>query len=172
MKIRTALAALVVAALAPALATAQPTPATVDTCFVPAEPCAGRIVAAIDSARASIRVEAYGFSARPIIAALLRAKDRGVDVAVLLDRSNEHGHGSGLAAMQRAGIPVWIDRVPGIAHVKAIIIDSRVVIGGSYNYTASAERRNVEDVTVTVSPEVAAEFTRNWQARQARAATQ
>lgn len=150
-------------------AAAEPAPAQIDTCFVPAEACAGRIVAAIDGARSEIRVEAYGFSARPIIAALLRARQRGVDVAVLLDRTNEHGRGSGLAALERAGIPVWIDRVPGIAHIKAIVIDRRVVIGGSYNYTASAERRNVEDVTITDSPEVAARFVRNWADRMSRA---
>lgn len=166
MRSRHALALLLALSAAPALA--DPAPAVVDTCFVPAEHCDGRIVAAIDAATRSIRVEAYGFSARPIIAALARAKARGVDVAVLLDKSNERARG-GLAAMQRAGIPVWIDRVSGIAHVKAIVIDERLVIGGSYNFTASAERRNVEDVTFTNSPQVAGDFARNWQQRRDRA---
>ncbi len=44
-----------------------------------------------------------------------------------------------------------------------------LVIGGSYNYTASAERRNVEDVTIADSPDLAAQFLRNWAQRQAQA---
>ncbi len=157
-------------ALFPALALAQPAPATVDVCFVPAQACQGTIVAAIDAARSEIRVEAYGFTATPIIAALLRARARGVDVAVLLDRSNEYARHSGLAAIAQAGIPVWIDSTRGIAHIKAIIIDRRYVIGGSYNFTVSAERRNVEDVTLLDAPDIAARFLRNWNLRRDTAA--
>lgn len=162
------LLALAVVAAGPGRA--EPAPALVDTCFVPADACAPRIVAAIDAARATVRVQAYGFTARAIVAALIRAHARGVDVQVLLDRANEHQKGSGLPALRRGGVPAWIDRAPGIAHVKAIVIDSRIVIGGSYNYTAGAERRNVEDVTFTDSPAVAEAFARNWRERQARAA--
>jgi len=162
---------LILALLAATPAVAQPSAAVVDTCFVPAERCDIRIVAEIDGAQRDILVEAYGFTSRPIIGALLRARRRGVMVQVLLDRSNEHGRATGLAAMQKAGIPVWIDHVPGIAHVKAIVIDHRVVIGGSYNYTASAEHRNVEDVTITQSPDVAEQFARNWATRQSGAET-
>lgn len=153
-------------------ATAEPVTARVDACFVPAESCLPRIVAAIDGARSEIRVQAYGFTSLPILAALARARARSVDVSVILDRSDERGKRVGLSAMRKAGIPAVIDRVAGIAHVKAIVIDRRVVIGGSYNYTASAERRNVEDVTITESPELAALFLGEWNARHAAAGNQ
>jgi phosphatidylserine/phosphatidylglycerophosphate/cardiolipin synthase-like enzyme len=126
-------------------------------------------VDAIDGARREIRVQAYGITAGPILAAIERARGRGVDVAALLDRSNEAPPRTGLTALQRAGVPVWIDAVAGIAHIKAIVIDRHLVIGGSYNYTASAERRNVEDVTFTDSPDLAARFLADWQQRRAGA---
>jgi phosphatidylserine/phosphatidylglycerophosphate/cardiolipin synthase-like enzyme len=153
-----------------ALLIAPAASASVETCFVPAQHCDMRIVAAIDAARSEIRVQAYGFSSRPILAALVRAHARGVDVQVLLDRSNEQGRRTGLTMMREADIPVWIDHVPGIAHVKAIIIDRRLVIGGSYNYTASAEHKNVEDVTFSHSPKLAEAFLRQWGDRRAVAA--
>jgi phosphatidylserine/phosphatidylglycerophosphate/cardiolipin synthase-like enzyme len=167
--LRPALPALLLAAalLCPAGADARPAPAGVDVCFVPSNACAARIVAAIDAARREVRVQAYGFTSAVVIAALLRAHARGVDVAVLLDRSNERGRHPGLSALRAAGVPVWIDAVRGIAHVKAVVIDRHLVIGGSYNYTASAERRNVEDVTFTESEEIAARFLRDWRARRA-----
>jgi phosphatidylserine/phosphatidylglycerophosphate/cardiolipin synthase-like enzyme len=115
--------ALALSLLWPAPLLAEPVPAVVDVCFVPAETCSDRIVRIIDAAQSEIRVEAYGFSARPILRALARAKARGVDVAVLLDRSDLHGRRVGFSTMVAAGVPVWIDQVPGIAHVKAIIVD-------------------------------------------------
>ena len=160
---------LTAALLCPAGVQAQPAHATIDVCFVPGEPCAERIVVAINAARQEVRVQAYGFTSFPVIAALLRAKARGVDVAVLLDRSNEEGRHFGLSRLLAAGVPVWIDTVQGIAHVKAIVIDRHLVVGGSYNYTMSAERQNVEDVTFTDSDAIAERFLREWQARRATA---
>jgi phospholipase D len=60
---------LLTALLCPAGAGAQPAPAGVDVCFVPGEPCAERIMAAIDAARREVRVQAYGFTSFPVIAA-------------------------------------------------------------------------------------------------------
>jgi phospholipase D len=166
---RIVLPLILLAGLGASPALAAPAPAAVDTCFVPAERCVDRIVQAIDTARGSILVEAYGFTSRPIIAALVRAHADGIEVGTILDRSNTRGRASGLAALHTAGIPVWIDHVPGIAHIKALVIDGHLVIGGSYNFTASAESRNVEDVTFTDSTVVAGEFIRNWEYRRDQA---
>ena len=153
----------------PLLAGAVPMPALVSVCFVPGEGCSDQIVSAITSARAEVRVQAYGFSARPIVGALADAYRRGVDVAVILDRSDERRLCERDGELLAAGVPVWIDHVPGIAHNKVIVIDRRMVIGGSYNYTASAERRNAENATFIESETVAARFLANWSARRAGA---
>jgi phosphatidylserine/phosphatidylglycerophosphate/cardiolipin synthase-like enzyme len=142
-------------------------PALVSVCFVPGEGCAGQIVAAIAQARTEVRVQAYGFSAPPILAALADARHRGVDVAVILDHSDARRLCERDGALLAAGVPVWIDHPPGIAHNKVIIIDRHLVIGGSYNYTESAERRNAENATFIESAAVAARFLANWAARQA-----
>lgn len=153
-----------------------PLPATVSVCFTPAENCVGSIVAAIAAAQTEIRVQAYGFTSPPILGALVAAQRRGVDVAVLLDRVNDRdeeigreaprGRYTGATFVANAGIPVWIDDSKRIAHIKAIIIDKRLTIGGSYNYTMSAEQRNVEDVTFIESALIANRFLANWNARR------
>ena len=150
---------------------AQKVPADVSVCFVPGEPCAAQIVAAIEAARSEVRVQAYGFSAPSILDALARARGRGVDVAVILDRSDVRRLCDRDGALLAAGVPVWIDHVAGIAHNKVIVVDRRIVIGGSYNYTASAERRNAENVTFIESDAVAARFLANWARRQQAAET-
>ena len=141
--------------------------APVDVCFVPAERCDVRIADEIATARSSIRLQAYGFNSKVILPALVAAKERGVDIAVILDRSDERGSHIGIAAMQAVGVPVWIDTPPGIAHMKAIVIDQRKVIAGSFNFTNSAQRRNVEDVLFVDDPRLAARFLENWGERQA-----
>lgn len=155
------LSAMIIAATP---ASADPVPAMVSTCFTPAQNCEPKIVAAIDGATSSIRVQAYGFTSLPIVHALQRAEARGVEVMAILDKVNARKY-SGATLLVAAGIPVWIDDKPAIAHNKIIVIDDRLTIGGSFNYTASAERRNAENVTFIDSQAVAAEFKANWEGR-------
>lgn len=142
----------------------QPVTAKISVCFTPREQCEGKIVDAIDHTQSSIRVQAYGFTSLPIIHALQRAAGRGVEVLAILDKANERKY-SGATLLEAAGIPVWIDFEPAIAHNKIIVIDGHLTIGGSYNYTAAAQKRNAENVTFTESRELALEYLANWDGR-------
>jgi phosphatidylserine/phosphatidylglycerophosphate/cardiolipin synthase-like enzyme len=143
----------------------------VTTCFTPAQACAGLIVSILDHAQSQIRLQAYGFTSSSILAALVSAKRRGVDVIVILDKSSERrspdGSAGGAEFVARAEIPVLIDYRPAIAHNKVIIVDGHIVVTGSYNFTAAAEQRNAENVTVIDSSEVASRFLSNWESRRA-----
>jgi phosphatidylserine/phosphatidylglycerophosphate/cardiolipin synthase-like enzyme len=93
-----------------------------------------------------------------------------VDVQAILDKTEERDHGSrpaGARFTADAGIPTWIDNRVAIAHNKVIIIDGHLVIGGSYNYTSSAEHKNAENVTFIDAPVVADFYLVNWEARKA-----
>ena len=103
------------------------------------------LVSAIDQSQQEIQVQAYGFTSPPIIDALLHARTRGVQVSVLLDKSNEQPRYPAAHQLARAGIPVRIDHKPAIAHNKIILIDGKTVITGSFNFTLSAEKRNAEN---------------------------
>jgi phospholipase D len=147
----------------------QPVQATMSVCFVPPDDCSDSVIEAIGAARTRIRVLAYELTARPIIAALIGAHRRGVDVEVVLDRTNartvRRRPGSAVA-LTEAGIPVWIDHPRGIEHNKIIIIDDDLVVGGSFNYSAAAQTRNAENMTVTRSAEVAAWYFADWNTRK------
>jgi phosphatidylserine/phosphatidylglycerophosphate/cardiolipin synthase-like enzyme len=154
-----------------------PLSARVWVCFVPAQQCDAPIAAAIRNARHTIRVQAYGFTAPVVLAALGEARTRGVDVRAILDKSNDPATRRdatrdspklvGAQFTAAMGIPTWIDHSVAIAHNKLIIIDGKVVIGGSYNFTVSAEERNAENVTFIESPEIGALYVRNWEERRA-----
>ena len=112
------------------------------------------------TAQATIRVQAYWFTSRPILRALAAVQKRGVDVAVILDRSQDRWDAPGASYtaatyLTNAGVPVFIDPAPGIAHNKVMVLDSAIVITGSFNFAAAADTRNVENVVILRSAEVA-----------------
>ena len=79
------------------------TGAAVAVCFSPEEDCASFAVDAIDGAETQILVNAYGLTTSSrTVGALVRAKQRGVDVRLIADRTTPCGHNSGIDPLARA----------------------------------------------------------------------
>jgi phosphatidylserine/phosphatidylglycerophosphate/cardiolipin synthase-like enzyme len=136
------------------------------TCFTPGQNCEGLIVAEIEAARRAILLQAYSFTSRPIAAALMAAKRRGVDVRAVLDKSQRMERYSGATFLADAGIPVVIDELPAIAHNKVLVIDDATIITGSFNFTRAAQERNAENVFVVHGDrEIARRYAENWRSR-------
>lgn len=137
----------------------------VTVCFTPEYHdgnCTEQISSAIRRARKSILVQAYSFTSAPIAKTLVEAHQRGVDVRVILDRSNVRQGYSSAVFLEHMGIPTMIDSEHAIAHNKVMIIDEHQVISGSFNFTRAAEDRNAENVLFIDDPAVAAAYTLNW----------
>ena len=83
-------------------------------------------------------MQAYSFTDKEVVEAISRAKRKGVDVRVILDKSNRTDRHSQLTELKREKITVKIDEPSGIAHNKVIIIDDEKVITGSYNFSNAA----------------------------------
>ena len=122
--------------------------ATAEVCFTPGADCASVVAGAIDAARERVWLMGYGFSERSILNALGAARRRGVDVRVILDRSNDDGRYSGATYMAKIGVPVLIDRSVRIAHNKLILIDRDTIVMGSLNWTKAGNTKNAENVHV------------------------
>lgn len=122
--------------------------ATAEVCFTPGNDCARVIASVIGEARQRVWLLGYGFTSRPVLAALVAADRRGIDVRVILDRSNETGPRSRAAEAAEAGIAVRIDRTVTVAHNKLIVIDDGTVVTGSFNWTTAANTKNAENVHV------------------------
>jgi len=109
------------------------------------------IVAALDRAKTSIRVQAYSFTSDQIASALKRAHGRGVDVQVILDKSQPKQHYTSATFLTNAGIPTFIDSKHAIAHNKIIVIDGNTSITGSFNFSKAAETANAENLLIIES---------------------
>ncbi|TXH38763.1 MAG: phospholipase D family protein [Rhodospirillaceae bacterium] len=136
-------------------------------CFTPGGACTQLIVNAISSAKHDIRVQAYSFTSAPIAKALADAHRRGVDVKVILDKSQATAKYTGATYLQNAGVPVAIDYKVAIAHNKVMVIDGSTVITGSFNFTKAAQERNAENLLVIRDAELARQYLANWQSRAA-----
>lgn len=119
--------------------------------FSPNGGCTNAIVNEINSARKSIRVQAYSYTSDEIVKALIAAHKRGVNVEVIVDKSQVNGLGSKVKETTLAGIPVYIDSKHAIAHNKIIIIDDTTLITGSFNFTKNAEEKNAENLLIIKS---------------------
>ena len=109
-------------------------------------------------------MQAYSFTSAPIAKALVDAHKRGVQVQVILDKSQKGEKYSSADFVLHAGIPTFIDAKHAIAHNKIMIIDGQTVITGSFNFTKAAEESNAENLLVIRSPELAAKYAANWKA--------
>lgn len=136
-------------------------------CFTPGEDCTASIVSVLTDAKRVVLVQAYSFTSAPIARALVEAHERGIDVRVILDKSQVSERYSIAKFLMNAGIPVWIDDKVAIAHNKVMIIDEETVITGSFNFTRSAQERNAENLLIIRDRDLAAKYLRNWEARQA-----
>lgn len=145
----------------PASAT-EVTPAW-QACFTPGEDCTGLILRQLHAARKTILVQAYSFTSEPIARELADAHRRGVEVRVILDKSNRTEKYSASDFLAHAGIAVLIDSEHRIAHNKVMVIDGETIITGSFNFTKAAQLDNAENVLVIHSQKLARRYQDNWQ---------
>jgi phosphatidylserine/phosphatidylglycerophosphate/cardiolipin synthase-like enzyme len=135
--------------------------------FSPRGGCQDSLVQELQKARKEILVQAYSFTADPLTYALVDAKKRGVTVEILLDKSHEIERYSDLNIFLEQGLNPLIDAEHAIAHNKIVIIDQRVVVTGSYNFTNQAEGENAENMVIFKgNPELIKQYRSNFLAHK------
>ncbi len=141
-------------------------------CFTPGGNCTADIVNVINQAHKSLLIQAYQFTSPPIARAVVDAKNRGVDVKIILDKTQYSDKKySSAQFFANEGVPVWIDYRPHIAHNKIMIIDNQIVITGSFNFTRNAQDHNAENLLIIKSPQLASIYQNNWDNRLAASYT-
>lgn len=136
-------------------------------CFVPdGASCEALLVGAIRAARQNILVQAYSFTNPAIAKALVDAHKRGIDVRVIVDKSQVSERYTSATFLKNAGISVVVDWEPAIAHNKLLLIDQRSVFTGSFNFSRSAQTRNTENgILIHGDQALAKAYVDNWVTR-------
>ncbi len=116
--------------------------------FSPKGGCTNEVITHINNAQKTIDIAIYSFTSEPIAHALVRVEDRGVQIRILMDKQQAKGRHSKATFLFNNGIPVTLDRHSGCMHNKIAVIDSAVVLTGSFNWSKNAEERNEENLLV------------------------
>ncbi len=120
------------------------------------------VVEALGRAHHTVLVQAETLSSPQITKALTDAHHRGVKVQIILDRRHAKGRPSSADALARDGIGVLIDRSHPTG-TNMMVLDTEVVLTGSFGYTVAAEQENVENLLVIHAPTLAARYGESWQ---------
>lgn len=139
---------------------------TLDTCFSPQGHCDQVLVTWINASQKTLEGAIYGLTDLDIAQAFVRAKQRGVQVRLVHDKTQAAGKHDITDELARAGIEVHVQRGSegGILHHKFLIIDSTYVVTGSFNWTNNATSKNDENFVVLddQTPKFKQEFERLW----------
>lgn len=135
--------------------------------FSPGDECGKVILDKINSAKKSIELSIYLLTSRVLSQALVAAAKRGVAVRVFVDGEEAREYYSKANFLKKNGLLVKFEKGDGLMHNKFCIIDDKLLITGSYNWTTSADLRNDENVIFINSEEVARiyriQFEKYWQ---------
>jgi len=143
---------------------AMPPQAWADVAFSPGGQALSKIIHLVDSAKASVLVAAYVFTSKPIAEALVRAHRRKVKVYVVADAQGNSDQYTAITYLANQGVPTRVNSQYAILHSKYIVVDGLHVETGSFNFSASAQSRNSENVLILWNvPELAAQYSKNWQ---------
>ena len=138
----------------------------IDALFSPEDGAMSRIVPIVAGAKESIRIMAFSFTHEDLGAALLERHGAGIDTAVIFETRGSETKYSELPLLHNAGVPVRQDGNPSTFHHKVIVVDGRVTITGSLNFSANADESNNENTLIIDDPEIASlylrEFDRCW----------
>lgn len=123
-------------------------------CFSRYEYCIAEITSRIKKASKYIYVLAYLLTSDDIADALIDAHNKNVNVKIIVERSMVNVTGSDYWRLKQAGIDTRVENTTYLLHHKIIIIDGKIVITGSYNFSRAAEDENYENLIIINDPEI------------------
>lgn len=112
----------------------------------------------LQSATKRIDVAIFFLTHKGVAADLVAAKQRGVQVRVIMDATAAKNEYAKHELLRMAGIPVKIEHWGGKMHMKSVAVDGQTVIVGSMNWTSAGEGGNDENTLRIDSAKHAAQF--------------
>lgn len=127
------------------------------------------LVKTIKAAKTTIIALVFSISLPDVRDALIAQHQAGLTVRIVTDARMAKGTTSAVPALVAAGIDVhvWGGNYRE-AHDKVALIDGRILVTGSYNWTTLAEKSNIENMFVLSGKRIASKaapaYLQQWQA--------
>jgi phosphatidylserine/phosphatidylglycerophosphate/cardiolipin synthase-like enzyme len=140
--------------------------AQIENYFAPRGGVAAHVDEALTGAQRNIYFLAFSFTRRDFAQALLNQSAAGLDVRGVFESQQLAAGGDQVWIMLTSGglgEGIRKDGNPYNMHDKVFIVDQSVVVTGSYNFSASAENSNDENVIIIHDPAIAAAYYAEWE---------
>ncbi|KAA3662161.1 MAG: nuclease [Calditrichaeota bacterium] len=120
--------------------------------FSPGDGCRDKIISSLEAARKCVDICVFTISDNAFANAIFDVQNRNIPIRIITDDDKSHDRGSDIIKFIDKQIPVRMDNSPEHMHHKFAVIDKRILINGSFNWTRSASERNEENLLVTQDP--------------------
>lgn len=122
--------------------------------FSPNGECESQVIEWIGRANSSIHILIYSFTLDSVSDALITAHDEGVEVRAVFEKSQITQY-SEYQKLKTAGVSVRNDTNSKLMHHKVMIVDEKIVLTGSFNWSTSGQENNNENLIVIKSTYIA-----------------
>lgn len=142
----------------------------IDNYFSPDDGALAALVPVLQSAQESIYFLAYSFTSNQLGDIVRQKAEADVTVAGVMDEEQvTSNQGTEYDPFRQAKLDVRIDGIDGLMHHKVFIVDEKIVVLGSYNFSQNAEERNDENLMIIYDPLIAEQFLFEFQRIQEQA---
>jgi len=136
----------------------------IEVMFSPDDGVSRSLVELLAGAEESIRFLAFSFTSDDLADVLLERASAGVQVSGVMDESQVASNTGGeYERFRSSGLEVYLDGNEDKMHHKVFIIDDKIVVTGSYNFSTSAETRNDENILVLFNRDIARVYVEEFQ---------
>lgn len=130
-----------------------------DVYFSPDDGVLNKLVTLLNGAEESIYFLAFSFTSNDLGAMVRDKAEAGLTIEGVMDKEQIASNtGTEFDPFLQAGLDVRIDGNAGQMHHKVFIVDEKIVVLGSYNFSQSAEERNDENLIVIYNAAIAEQF--------------
>jgi len=121
-----------------------------------------KIIDLVNNAEKSVKVASFSFTHEDLGDELLKADIKGLDVKVLVERTQRNGQNSQYTRLRDFGVDIKVDGNKYNMHHKFVIIDDKIVIFGSPNFSLSGNNRNDENMLIIYNENLALRFVKEF----------
>jgi len=116
------------------------------------------------SAKKSIDITIYSFSSEDLIYPIIERANEGVKIRIIMDDLQAaHKWSPDERLSKIENIEVVLDTSNQLMHNKYVIVDDRILITGSYNWSNNAETKNHENIVILTDGNIIKDFNNNFE---------
>lgn len=141
----------------------------IENYFGPEDEVMSKVISVVGQAKSSIHFMVFSFTDDELGQEMINQAKNKVVVEGIFESLGADTQYSECGTLLNQGYDIRLDGNPKTFHHKVIIVDGKVVIFGSYNFSANADKSNDENILIVHDTSLAQKFEREYQLMKSQA---